>query len=542
MAAFCNLPINAAIVIYLFCTLGHTLPSTRTALFKALVCNLLVRHIQLRTDHGLQAVSEFEGLPQPILEKLLFISSLAYRGIVQHMRMFSVEFLDTLGLMQVHQQLTMFGPCHHCSFLHFTVQEFLAAYHISKQSSSEQTKMIPKILHRDPLSPVLPFYAGLTNLSNNGVRDVLLEVTKKPLNSYEIFVDKPHAESSDRRRLALALLNCIFESQDSSICEFPLSERQSRGAKHEQKYIDNLMDDAPLQISFSRLGLEPMDCLSIGYFMANRKRDSCIVNISCCGVGDIEVEVLISQLKQVKSSQHKPGVLFVNNLLTSNAMKLIGEVLIPLVSHLSLSGCWHPAVIDIRRAFKYLLEGLSRSSCSILGLDRCCLTTEHVYHLVLLISCYSSIEGLDLSYNNIGSSIYMSLIAAALKHNSTLTVLTLDDCNVGDKELLLIGEALQTSKLATLCICSNPFSTSALTQFLQMMYDSELQELEIHRSLTKAQIGLIQQIISSRLLKNKATFVVSDVQDVFFEGVREMNECFFSLPPRIQSRLRTKEL
>ena len=119
----------------------------------------MVRHMQVRTDHGLQAVKELESLPQPILDKLLSISSLAYQGIMQHMRMFSTEFLDSLGLMQVHQQLTMFGPCHQCSFLHFTVQEFLAAYHISKQSSSAQTKMISEILHRDPLSPVLPFYA-----------------------------------------------------------------------------------------------------------------------------------------------------------------------------------------------------------------------------------------------------------------------------------------------------------------------------------------------------------------------------------------------
>ena len=553
LAAFCNLPINAAIVTYLFRILGHSLPPTRTAQFKALVCNLLVRHMQLRTDHGLQAVSEFEGLPQPILEKLLFISSLAYRGIVQHMRMFSAEFLDTLGLMQVHQQLTMFGPCHQCSFLHFTVQEFLAAYHISTQSSSEQAKSISKILHRDPLSPVLPFYAGLTRLSNDGVRDVLLKVTKKPLDKLAFLNETSHALSSDRRRLALALLNCIFESQNVSMCKLPQIRKDIYGSGLHS-------------ISFSSLGLEPMDCLSIGYFMANRNlKDHCTVDMSCCGVGETEIEALISQFKPVKSSQHKHGVNFACNHLTSNAMKLIGEVLVPLVSVLLLHNCWNPAAIDIKTALKYLLEGLSRSSCRclVLGLDSCHLTTEHVYHLVLLISCCSSIYGLNLSDNNIGGSIYMPLIATALKHNSTLAVLTLENCNIGDQELLLIGEALQTSKLGRLDICSNPFSSTALTHFLQKMCDSdselgelevhhplietqiglmidsnsELLTLELHRSLTEAQKRFIQRINFIRRLKNKPLFTVTDSCKKQYVTRQESCERFRSLPLHIQSRL-----
>ena len=60
--------------------------------------------------------------------------------------------LDTLGLLQAPRQLTECGPQHSYSFLHYAVQEFLAAYHISKLSSEGQSEVINQILHNKPLS------------------------------------------------------------------------------------------------------------------------------------------------------------------------------------------------------------------------------------------------------------------------------------------------------------------------------------------------------------------------------------------------------
>ena len=168
----CNLPINAAIVVHLFHHSSSTLPSTRTGLFKALVCNLLVRYMQLRTHHGLLEVKEFEHLPGDILRDLYSICGLAFQGIMGKRKVFLLDSLQKLGLkhpssplglMQAQQQLTGFGARHCYSFLHYAVQEILAAYHISRLSEEEQAKSVGQILHSTPLSTVLPFYAGLTD-------------------------------------------------------------------------------------------------------------------------------------------------------------------------------------------------------------------------------------------------------------------------------------------------------------------------------------------------------------------------------------------
>ena len=69
LLGLCNLPINAAIVLYLLQlqTPCSKLPSTQTGLLYTLVLNLLLRHMQLRTTHGLVEVNEFEDMPESVL-------------------------------------------------------------------------------------------------------------------------------------------------------------------------------------------------------------------------------------------------------------------------------------------------------------------------------------------------------------------------------------------------------------------------------------------------------------------------------------------
>ena len=145
----CTLPINAAIVVHLFrCSSYSTLPSTRTGIFKELVSSLLRRHMQLRTDHGLEQweEEEFEHLPADVLQEFKSVCGLAFHGVIEDKNIFFLDSLrqlglthpsSPLGLMQAQQQLTGFRPHHHYSFLHYAVQEFLAAYHISKLSEEE---------------------------------------------------------------------------------------------------------------------------------------------------------------------------------------------------------------------------------------------------------------------------------------------------------------------------------------------------------------------------------------------------------------------
>ena len=337
LTSLCSLPINAAIVVHVFQSLDYKLPSTRTGLFHALVCNLLLRHMQLRTDHGLQKLEVFESLPGDILQQFKSVCAIAFRGIVENKRVFELSSLTTssLGLMQVHQQLTCYGPSHHYSFLHYAVQEFLAAYHISQCSHEEQAKAVREILHSTPLSLVLPFYAGLTGLATDSARKILLEVTKFPLDKVTLICDKSYNTSSDKRMLLLALLNCIYESQNPALCG--LVNPPTSPEYMDYLYPTDQISDTSAQqglikyhgsfLALPQMKLTPADGLSVGYFIFNFHK-TIDFELEYCYVSEAAVESLMKQLR--KPCYNKPGHIGIslnNNLLTHKAVECIGNTL-----------------------------------------------------------------------------------------------------------------------------------------------------------------------------------------------------------------------
>ena len=509
----CTLPINAAIVVHLFRSSHSTLPLTRTGVFKKLLYHLLLRHMQLRTAHGIEQCEkeEFECLPGNLLQEFRSVCGLAFHGIMTNKNVFNLSSLrqlglthpsSPLGLMQAQQHLTDFGPHYRYSFIYFAVQEFLAAYHISKLSEKEQTKVIRQILHSTPLSTVLPFYAGLTGLFNEGACGILLEVTKHPLDKIAVQLSLQHTlhESCDRRRLLLALLNCIYEAQRPSICKLvsrPLHPSCIVSIQEHGYDPGNMC-----VISFTYLGLDAIDCLSIGYFIhtkcvVSKNLLRVAVDLGNCCIGDTEIEILIKHIRQIPSSGPGVALDLHENTMSHKVIKSISDSLIQssVIQALSLNGCLHPAIADIKCALKYLIEGVSRnSSLECLAIADCSLGPAHAYHLVLLAAVCNT-KQIVLSVNNIRSAI--PFIAEAIKHNRAIRVLQLGACHISDRELLVLGMALQQNDTLTyLDIGLNPFSSNALTLFLNGLIgtNSRLRTVVVFHSLSDEQRSIIKCI------------------------------------------------
>ena len=535
LLGICNLPINTAIVLYLLQlqTPCSKLPSTRTELFYTLVLNLLLRYMQLRTAHDQVEIDGFEDMPESVLITFKLVCALAFHGVIKSKTQFALKDLkalsidpplDTLGLLQAPRKLTECGPQHSYTFLHYAVQEFLTAYHISKLTSEEQSKVVNEVLHTNPLSLVLPFYAGLTKLSNPGVCSILMEVTKNPLDFQSLterMVQNPVSESSDSRRLLLALTNCIYESQNKDIC----------------KLVNfHCIPSIPrFSVSFTGLGLDPMDCMSIGYFFANKQLDKiCEVGLDHCRVGDIGVEVFMQELSRGCRAKEAKGIeLYLSGKDCSHlGVKCISEIMshAPILHGLCFVG-WIRHRVDATTSLKYLVEGMCRRSVKIelLAVHKS-VNYQHIYHIVLLIA-FSSLQALDLTNNDIGRSSVMSLLARSLKHNRTLVVLHMNECNINDGGLHNLGSALRDHEtILRLSIADNPFSSEALTFFLRSLctVHSRLLYLRLEsqrcKPLAREHSNIVQRINMNR--SPSYELMVTEYIKVSSEPVKS----FFSLP------------
>jgi hypothetical protein len=108
------------------------------------------------------------------------------------------------------------------TFIHLSLEEYLAAFHITQMDEHKQVAAVKKIFNQNPLSPVITFYAGLSGLKIGEVRDLLLKVFSEYIDVEDIVKklglndpDSIHKvnPASDPRRHMLALMNCMYETQ-----------------------------------------------------------------------------------------------------------------------------------------------------------------------------------------------------------------------------------------------------------------------------------------------------------------------------------------
>ena len=128
-------PLYAAFVVILYksTTSKGSLPRTITQLYTQLCLAILNRYLEANTEHS--SVSNFENLPSSLYGQFLEVSKLAYEGFEREDVIFYSDIGEHFGFLDAVRDLHG-GREISFNFLHLTLQEFLAAYHISHMSDS----------------------------------------------------------------------------------------------------------------------------------------------------------------------------------------------------------------------------------------------------------------------------------------------------------------------------------------------------------------------------------------------------------------------
>ena len=150
-------------------------------------------------------------LPHDLKENLNNICIMAYEGIMQDKVVFSQQEILSLLPQPVQQDIPAMGVLQKVqwagirsktmsySFSHLSIQELLAAYYISKLKENEQVRVFQTLLDKPRFAAVLQFYAGFTNLINQGVRDII--------------IGRDFTRGRYSQLSLLSYLRCLYEAQ-----------------------------------------------------------------------------------------------------------------------------------------------------------------------------------------------------------------------------------------------------------------------------------------------------------------------------------------
>ena len=177
------IPLNSVIVVEVYHQChdkDKPAPKTMTELYTSLVRTLLIRYLM---DKGKQEImiESFGTLKTyGVYEQFCKVCKTAYDGIDNNQQVIFYKTdipggFETLDLLQeVHELYVDKGDCVSYNFLHLTIQEYLAAVHLSMQPMDVQIQHFKDKGAESSFEMVLRFLSGLTKFHNYPQQDLAL--------------------------------------------------------------------------------------------------------------------------------------------------------------------------------------------------------------------------------------------------------------------------------------------------------------------------------------------------------------------------------
>ena len=284
--SLCCIPLFCSIVITVF-QKTKRLPTTLTEFYENLILQTIRRHVKTKSFHKIdpRQLCRLDELPSVLTKPFYELSQFAYLNLKESnpRTTFSLAQLyqsldqsvkeDYLGLM------TSFTVIDEESyrFLHLSIQEFLAAWWITKREKTEE--VFAKHFINDRFQLCLGFVAGLTHLEHESyqqyfIKDLNLHCKIRPLfgldhiHSYfsqNLVVRQQHICCPLYSNKLNVLLLLLFESQNSKLCEV-----LSQNIK-EHSLCLHAKESSPFHIlffdRFHNAISSPFDILCLNYFL-----------------------------------------------------------------------------------------------------------------------------------------------------------------------------------------------------------------------------------------------------------------------------------
>ena len=301
ISTLCAVPFNMVILLFLYkqrtSLPNNSLPNNSTQLYNHFICLTICRHLA-KYGHPLDnTITDLTNLPDPYNKIIQQLSKFSLEALNNNKLVFTfeeikvacpdiaatLEAINGFGLLQAVQHFGLTGKTMTFNFLHFTIQEFLAAYYITQLSSSNELKILKEKFWSDTHSNMFSIYVTLTNGQRASFKQFIKPSLGQWIKGYLRHEETPISNQFlDTHLKCLHLFRCFFEVGDKEIC----------------KSIENAkpFHSKAFSITHTRLSPNDLECMVVFLTQSSHKEWDKL-NLYGCYIQDHGVHILHHGLK-----------------------------------------------------------------------------------------------------------------------------------------------------------------------------------------------------------------------------------------------------
>ena len=438
------IPLNCVIVAEIYRenrVANKPVPNTLTQLYTELSRALLRRYM---VDKGMVSITynmpdKFEDLPKDVYRQLLSLCELAFRGICNQQQLTFSQIdlpagFDHLGFMNKAKNVYISkGVPASLNFLHLTLQEYLAAFHISMLLPDEQAVLFRESHSEENFKVAWLFVAGMTRLETIDLKKLFIDavIGEESENSTYGSTQQNEFELDNS-----FITNCLYESQDSRACKNIFSQ------------IGKVLVYNPARTA------TPFDLFTAGYCITQSEAVWKVFT-SNASIGVEELSMFVAGLNSIPDPTGHVDIL-------SIAFNQLGCHVANQLAHLN------PKILQ---------------RISTLLLSHCELDVNACDALTSVILLMSELQSLDISSNPIHDGGARKLLQA-MTRSEHLSVLDLTDTHLGPKDLEDLAGLIKPNRLLKSLKIGDENMTDECTKKMikTTLAGSSLKHLEIYEA------------------------------------------------------------
>ena len=405
----CYVPLHLAILMYLF--KQGSLPETLTEMNESFIIYTIYHYLKKKglSSHD-DVVNKLTDLPENVIKFVYKLANLAFSGLENNQLVFSldeikkncreVDDINGLGLLQAvqHYPKKGAGGITSVNFLHFTMQEYLAALHVSTHPSWLQSSLMERTFWDGKFNFMWMMYVGIVGVKSEGFASFIAS------NEWHIMSDDIPDDYQIKVNICNDKLKCLHLFQ----CYIEAKSDAEMPEEISSIFTSN-------EITLSGMTLLPHHISSLIFFMSTSSMQWQILNLGNCNLGDVGVNSLLEHV--IKNDQNLLSLEYVD--LSGNNSSPWG-VYCAIIRHCCVNSLTLCGDEGMKEYTKEITDSL-QTNAALQSLTLCKIGRTGVESIerILANSTNAALKELNLSWecNGKGTKIFSRKFKPVLQNN-----------------------------------------------------------------------------------------------------------------------------